>query len=426
MPVNKIKVSVSDLSKRALVAITQGDSRSRIIEATVMDGGSPLDLTGKKARFRAELPHGKVVIDDGCEVADPESGAVVYTLSDEMAASPAVITNAYFEVYDDAGYSLATSKMVIEVGGGVDLGGARPSDYVPELDRLKAEARDAIVACEDAAAKANATASHQPRIGGAGAWETWDAAVGAYADTGVSAQGPKGDKGEQGAQGTAGPRGEQGPKGDAGEKGATGAAGPQGEKGEKGDPGAPGSDAAATDVRMNGKSITADGVADIPIASTTQEGVTKYDPYGGMSDTERGWGITPASNTQINNRNASHFAITADSHLDYAVKAAMCDGKGAAWTAEEQVAAKKRMGIEESGGSSDETARIWILNNENLSHIPDEGAEFNVSNLISIYPDGSGDKFGLDDIILCCGYIYSTCVEPGETTSIFARRYRFF
>lgn len=159
MPVNKIKVSVSDLSKRALVAITQGDSRSRIIEATVMDGGSPLDLTGKKARFRAELPHGKVVIDDGCEVADPESGAVVYTLSDEMAASPAVITNAYFEVYDDAGYSLAASKMVIEVGGGVDLGGARPSDYVPELDRLKAEARDAIVACEDAAAKANATAS---------------------------------------------------------------------------------------------------------------------------------------------------------------------------------------------------------------------------------------------------------------------------
>lgn len=429
MPVNKIKVSVSDLSKRALVAITQGDSRSRIIEATVMDGGSPLDLTGKKARFRAELPHGKVVIDDGCEVADPESGAVVYTLSDEMAASPAVITNAYFEVYDDAGYSLAASKMVIEVGGGVDLGGARPSDYVPELDRLKAEARDAIVACEDAAAKANATASHQPRIGGAGAWETWDAAAGAYADTGVSAQGPKGDKGEQGAQGTAGPRGEQGPKGDAGEKGEKGdpgAAGPQGPKGDPGEPGAPGSDATATDVRIAGKSITADGVADIPLASTTQEGVTKYDPYGGISANERGCGITPASNTQINARNASHFAITADSHLDYAVKAAMCDGKGAAWTAAEQAAAKKRMGIEESGGSSDETARIWLLPIDNTSGIPDEGAEFNVSNLISIYPDDYGDKFGLDDIVLCCGYIYSMCVEPGETTSIFARRYRFF
>lgn len=159
MPISKLEVSVSDLTKRPRVQITQGDRRSRVIEATVTDGGSPMDLTGKRARFRAELPHGKVVIDDGCEVADPESGVVVYTLSDEMAASHAVITNAYFEVYDDAGYSLAASKMVIEVGGGVDLGGARPSDYVPELDRLKAEARDAIVACEDAAAKANATAS---------------------------------------------------------------------------------------------------------------------------------------------------------------------------------------------------------------------------------------------------------------------------
>lgn len=106
-------------------------------------------------------------------------------------------------------------------------------------------------------------------------------------------------------------------------------------------------DAAATDVRINGKSITADGVADIPLASTTQEGVIKYDPYGGLSSTERGYSITPASNTQINDRNASHFAITADSHLDYAVKAAMCDGKGAAWTDREQAAAKERMGIDD-------------------------------------------------------------------------------
>ena len=411
MPVNKIKVSVSDLSKRALVAITQGDSRSRIIEATVMDGGSPLDLTGKKARFRAELPHGKVVIDDGCEVADPESGAVVYTLSDEMAASPAVITNAYFEVYDDVGYSLAASKMVIEVGGGVDLGGARPSDYVPELDRLKAEARDAIVACEDAAAKANATESHQPRIGGAGAWETWDAAAGAYADTGVSAQGPKGDKGEQGAQGTAGPRGEQGEKGDPG------AAGPQGPKGDPGEPGAPGSDATATDVRMNGESITVDGVADIPVASTTQEGVTKYDPYGGMSDTERGWGITPASNTQINNRNASHFAIVADSHLDYAVKSAMCDGKGAAWTAAEQAAARERIGV--TGGATG-GAVIWApeipIGAENVKRDEDGYFIFNTAELKVMYPAPSDKKIpGGTDIVYDDGRMYHDLIDADST-----------
>ena len=369
MPVNKIKVSVSDLSKRALVAITQGDSRSRIIYATVMDGGSPLDLTGKKARFRAELPHGKVVIDDGCEVADPESGAVVYTLSDEMAASPAVITNAYFEVYDDAGYSLAASKMVIEVGGGVDLGGARPSDYVPELDRLKAEARDAIGACEASSAKADAAASHQPRIGGAGTWEVWDAAAGAYADAGVSAQGPKGGKGEQGDQGAAGPRGEQGPKGDAGEPGATGATGPQGPQGLKGDtgepgpagpagpqgpagkkgdpgaPGSPGSDAAATDVRINGKSITMNGVADIPFAKYNVPGVCGIGT-GLIINTLTGViSVQNAEAQHIDDRNASQ-AITCK-NFDYAVRAAMCDGKGAAWTAAEQAAARERMGIYE-------------------------------------------------------------------------------
>lgn len=382
MPISKLEVSVSDLTKRPRVQITQGDRRSRVIEATVTDGGSPMDLTGKRARFRAELPLGKVVIDDGCEVADAEAGVVRYTVGDEVAARAAVISDAYFEIYDEEGYSLAASKMVVEVGRGVDVDGERPSDYVSELDRLKAEfARiaeeakgfeterasefEAVKAdAERATRAADEAASHQPRIGGDGIWEVWDAAAGAYADAGVSAQGPRGDKGEQGAQGAAGPRGEQGPKGDAGEpgatgatgpagpqgpageKGATGAAGPQGEKGEKGDPGAPGSDAAATDVRMNGKSITADGVADIPLASTTQEGVTKYDPYGGLLDTERGWGITPASNSQINARNASHFAIVADSHLDYAVKAAMCDGEGAAWTAAEQAAARSRMGID--------------------------------------------------------------------------------
>lgn len=472
MPISKLEVSVSDLTKRPRVQITQGDRRSRVIEATVTDGGSPMDLTGKRARFRAELPRGKVVIDDGCEVADAEAGVIRYTVGDEVAARAAVISDAYFEIYDEEGYSLAASKVVVEVGRGVDVDGERPSDYVPELDRLKAEARDAIGACDAAIADVKATeadakraaegadaaASHQPRIGGAGTWEVWDAAAGAYVDTGIAAQGPQGAKGEQGAQGAAGPRGEQGPKGDAGEPGATGATGPQGPqgpagpqgpqglkgdpgepgkdglqgekgdtgsvgpqgpKGEPGAPGSPGSDAAATDVRIAGKSVTADSVADIPMASTTQEGVTKYDPYGGLSATERGWGITPASNSQINARNASHFAIVADSHIDYAVKAAMCDGKGAAWTTAEQAAARERMGIYEGG-------RIWLLPADNLLSTPEEGATFKTEDLVSLYPDDIKNAFTIFDIILCDGYIYANCIDEGSNEGTFLRRYRFF
>lgn len=423
MPISKLEVSVSDLTKRPRVQITQGDRRSRVIEATVTDGGSPMDLTGKRARFRAELPLGKVVIDDGCEVADAEAGVVRYTVGDEVAARAAVISDAYFEIYDEEGYSLAASKMVVEVGRGVDVDGERPSDYVPELDRLKAEfARiaeeakgfeterasefEAVKAdAERATRAADEAASHQPRIGGDGIWEVWDAAAGAYADAGVSAQGPKGDKGEQGAQGAAGPRGEQG---------------------EKGDPGAPGSDAADTDVRIAGKTITADGVADIPLASTTQEGVTKYDPYGGLSDTERGWGITPASNSQINARNASHFAITADSHLDYAVKAAMCDGKGAAWTPSEQAAAKKRMGISDSGGSSSDIPYIWVYS---IDFAPSEDGlfTFRTADLTCIYPESYGaDVPQSNDIIFHKGYIYYEVVDSDSNNTICRSRERIF
>lgn len=43
----------------------------------------------------------------------------------------------------------------------------------------------------------------------------------------------------------------------------------------------------------------------------------------------------------------NEFCPVVPANLDYAVKCAMCDGKGAAWTAEEQAAARERMGIGE-------------------------------------------------------------------------------
>lgn len=48
------------------------------------------------------------------------------------------------------------------------------------------------------------------------------------------------------------------------------------------------------------------------------------------------------------------------SNLDYAVKAAMCDGKGAAWTDAEQAAARKRMGF----GDNLELIEVWELDRD--------------------------------------------------------------
>lgn len=70
------------------------------------------------------------------------------------------------------------------------------------------------------------------------------------------------------------------------------------------------------DVQMGGTSVLADGVANVPIAS-----VTNIDSRASKSV------ITPGN-------------------IDYAVKAAMCDGKGAAWTASEQKAARERIGMD--------------------------------------------------------------------------------
>lgn len=70
------------------------------------------------------------------------------------------------------------------------------------------------------------------------------------------------------------------------------------------------------DVQVGGTSVLADGVGNVPIAS-----VTNIDSRASKSV------ITPGN-------------------IDYGVKAAMCDGKGAAWTENEQKAARERMGVD--------------------------------------------------------------------------------
>lgn len=99
------------------------------------------------------------------------------------------------------------------------------------------------------------------------------------------------------------------------------------------------------DVRVNGTSILAKGVANVPVASKTALGVVGIDNYSiGVTDTNRLF-LYGARNGDVNAR-ASNIAIDPIG-LDYAVKAAMCDGKGAAWTAAEQAAARDRMGIDD-------------------------------------------------------------------------------
>ena len=146
--------------------------------------------------------------------------------------------------------------------------------------------------------------------------------------------------------------GERGPQGDKGDKGD------KGDPGVNGAPGKDGSDANVTaeniqaalgyapvkDVQVAGSSVLADGVANVPVASSSGFGVVKTQSWGGTMMDEYGCVAVFQSTIHHITIRRSKTVIT-PTNLDYAVKAAMCDGKGAAWTSDEQKAARERMGI---------------------------------------------------------------------------------
>lgn len=103
--------------------------------------------------------------------------------------------------------------------------------------------------------------------------------------------------------------------------------------------------ASELDVRIDGKSIVQDGVAEIPKADTNTHnlGLIRVNAGNGFAVSVDGTlNIIECTDDSLKKRYAR---IVSGNVIDYAVKAAMCDGKGAAWTAEEQAAARERMGI---------------------------------------------------------------------------------
>lgn len=99
------------------------------------------------------------------------------------------------------------------------------------------------------------------------------------------------------------------------------------------------------DVQIDGTSIVENGIAEIPIiAKENTYGLIKLTGLFAGLKCENGFlKLQPAYNNYIDARLDYGAPITVR-NLDYAVKSAMCDGKGAAWTAEEQAAARERIG----------------------------------------------------------------------------------
>lgn len=112
-------------------------------------------------------------------------------------------------------------------------------------------------------------------------------------------------------------------------------------------------DCANLDVRINGESIVRDGVAEIPLCTNSNTpGLVTIDAYptsGGLYRENVKTGlvrINKATDDMISKRSNGYCPIVPLT-LDYAVKSAMCDGKGVAWTADEQTMARERMDAEQ-------------------------------------------------------------------------------
>lgn len=137
------------------------------------------------------------------------------------------------------------------------------------------------------------------------------------------------------------------------------------------------------DVQVADVSVLKDGVANVPMASSETAGVIKVENawYCGLYMHKGALRIAQSPNSEISTRAGGYRPIT-PANLDYAVKAAMCDGKGAAWTSDEQKAARERMGVD---GGYELIEEITIVE-ENVSVIARDVDRLCSAKLVIICP----------------------------------------
>lgn len=415
----------SPVGKPRLSPLRRGERNNVQLTVSVRRDRRPYDLAGMTAHLVWQAADGKLVGPVPMEVADTASGTVRCTLPDACYAAVGM-ARAYIELRRGAELVDTTDEMLINVLDCIDADAEQAEEYKPLLGELQ----NAVADAKRATTEASEAASHQPRIGESDTWEVWDIASAKYVDTGVAARGAQGIQGVQGIQGIQGEPGKDGSPGAKGEKGDPGEKGDKGDPGEQGIQGAqgePGSDASATDVRINGTSITKNGVANIPLADWNTPGVVKVDNdsggySSGLFNSEGRLVLNTATKDSITNRRLRQNIDA--SNIDYAVKAAMCDGKGAAWTAAEQAAAKKRMGISDSGGSSSDIPHIWVYNID-LSPSDDGLFTFQTADLTCIYPISYGADVPKDsDIIFHKGCIYYDVIDSDSSNTTCRNRER--
>lgn len=154
-----------------------------------------------------------------------------------------------------------------------------------------------------------------------------------------------------------------------------------------------------SDVQVNDTSIVNDRVAKIPNASTSSYGLTKFNNTYGITHVSNGvGGIYRARDEEIDSRNNNYRPIV-PSNLDYAVKQAMCDGKGAEWTDAEKASARERIGAERKVGDWELLNSITLTEDTIYIDInnADDGTPYDLIGLKCRIQTPAGNKSGVMD-----------------------------
>lgn len=118
------------------VYLRQGDKTGAVvIDATLMDNGSPVSLSGLTPMFKANTADGQAVIAEstGFTVTDSANGNFTYQVPNALSAVPGKIKTAYFSLSDADG-SESTFDVAFIIKAAVDISQGQAEDYITIID----------------------------------------------------------------------------------------------------------------------------------------------------------------------------------------------------------------------------------------------------------------------------------------------------
>lgn len=118
------------------VFLRQGDKTGAVvIDATLMDNGTPISIDGLTPMFKANTADGQAVIADstGFNIVNASGGEFTYQVPNALTAVPGKIVTAYFSLSDTSG-SESTFDVAFVIKKAVDITQAQADDYITIVD----------------------------------------------------------------------------------------------------------------------------------------------------------------------------------------------------------------------------------------------------------------------------------------------------